>query len=292
VLAQSRNRAIRCLLIGAEGFLGAHLRRELASTVSVELEAIERNGLDLRKPKSIRQLVSSVRPDVIVNVAGLSSPASEDVMELYEVNALGHLHILEAAASLETKPRVVLASSAQLYGPTLKSKATEGTPLNPVSHYGLSKELAEKYCELFAGGVSTVVARIYNAVGRGQSPRFLIPKVVQAFRERAPTLEIGSMAVERDYIDVRDLCAMWRLAMFAPDAPKVVNFSNGETTTLRDIIDRLERITAHRVEFVSTQSNFRKNDIPFQCGDNSTIRKMGYVRRYSLDDTLKWMLQS
>src|SRR5581483_1311460 len=128
------------------------------------------------------------------------------------------------------------------------------------------------------------------AIGRGQSPQFLIPKVVQAFRTRVPVLEIGSTEIERDYIDVRDLSTMWQLVMFAADPPKIINFSNGKTATLLEIVGRLERITGHRVELVSSQSNFRKNDIPFQCGDNSYIRSMGYVRRYSLDDTLTWML--
>jgi nucleoside-diphosphate-sugar epimerase len=288
--ARSQNWARRCLIIGAGGFLGSQLRRDLASNAAIDLTAVDRSALDLRKPAQVRELVTSVRPDVIVNLAGRSSPASEDVTELYEVNAFGHLHILEAAAALEPKPRIVLASSAQLYGPALKSKATEATSLNPVSHYGLSKALAEKYCDLFADGATTVTARIYNAIGQGQSTRFLIPKVIHAFRTRSAELEIGSTDVERDYIDARDLSAMWQLVMFVDDPPNIVNFSNGETATLIDIIARLERMTGHRVKLVASQANFRKNDIPFQCGDNSIIRNLGYVRRYSLDDTLKWML--
>ena len=150
--------------------------------------------------------------------------------------------------------------------------------------------LAEKYCELFAEGIQTVVARIYNAIGHGQSARFLLPKLVQAFKNRAKQLEIGSTEVERDYVDTRDLSAMWRLIINSDRPPPVVNFSNGEAVPLKHIISRLSAITGHDVEIMSKAAYFRKNDISYQCGDNSVIRGLGYVRRYSLDDTLAWML--
>jgi len=282
--------AKRCLVIGAGGFLGSSLRRDLKSDHALELVAFDSNGIDLRKPLQVKEALASINPDIIINVGGISSPASDDVFNLYQVNAFGHLHLLQAASVLERKPKVILASSAQLYGPDLVTKAEEQAALNPVSHYGLSKMLAEKYCELFADGVQTVTARIYNAIGRGQSSNFLLPKVVAAFKRRAPTLEVGSLNVERDYVDTRDLTAMWRLVALSDKSPTVVNFSNGEAVSLQHILFRLEEITGHHLELLSKSSNFRKNDIPYQCGDNSAIRNLGYVRRYSLDETLTWML--
>lgn len=278
----------RCLIMGASGFLGSSLRRDLAADDAVTL--INGPVVDLRQPLQVKNAIVEVEPDVVVNLAGISSPASDDVVNLYQVNALGHLNILQAASTLKRKPRVILASSAQLYGPDHTTKATEQTPLNPVSHYGLSKLLAEKYCELFSEGVQTVVARLYNAIGRGQSTRFLLPKLVQAFKNRAPRLEIGSVEVERDYIDTRDLSAMWRLIVHSDQPPPVVNFSNGEAVPLDHIISRLKTISGHQIELVSQATYFRKNDISYLCGDNSVVRKLGYVRRYSLDDTLAWML--
>lgn len=289
-IGQPRERAKRCLLIGAGGFLGSGLLRDLRGDAELEFIAVDRAQLDIRNPSQVKEVVSGHKPDVIVNVAGISSPASDDVLELYQINAYGHLYVLQAAAALERRPRVILASSAQLYGPGVLVKAKEQIPLNPVSHYGLSKYLAEKYCELFGDEVETVVVRIYNAIGRGQSTQFLLPKLVQAFRRRAARLEIGSFEVERDYIDTRDLSQMWQLVALGKSLPRVINFSNGETASLRQIISRLEAITEHRPEIVSKAANFRKNDISFQCGDNSVISDLGYVRHHSLDDTLIWML--
>ena len=282
--------AKRCLLIGAGGFLGSSLRRDLESERALELITFDSSGVDLRQPLQVKEAIADIKPDIIINVGGISSPTSEDIFNLYQVNAFGHLYVLQAASVLERKPRIILASSAQLYGPGVVAKAVEQAALNPVSHYGLSKMLAEKYCELFADGVQTVVARIYNAIGRGQSPNFLLPKVVAAFKRRAPLLEIGSLNVERDYVDTRDLSAMWRLVALADESPTIVNFSNGETASLQQIILRLEAITGHHLEILSNNANFRKNDISYQCGDNSVIRNLGYVRRYSLDETLTWML--
>jgi nucleoside-diphosphate-sugar epimerase len=240
----------------------------------------------------VRDVIAEQEPEVIVNLAGIASPMSDDMLSLYQVNAFGHLHILEAAAALRSSPTVILASSAQLYGPGVMDKASELTPPNPVSHYGLSKLLAERYCELFSNGVQTVVARIYNAIGAGQSPQYLIAKIVAAFRNRSAKVELGSLDVERDFIDVRDLNTMWRLVLLSNERPSTVIFSNGQTATLRDIITRLSAITGHQLEVVSNVSMFRQNDIGYQCGDNTIIRQMGYVRRYSLDETLTWMLEA
>lgn len=280
----------RCLVVGASGFLGTGLQRDLRHDNAFQLENFGRDRVDLRHPSQVKEAIAHIKPDIIINLAGISSPASQDVMNIYQVNAFGHLHVLQAAAALESKPRVILASSAQLYGPGVLSKATEQTRLNPVSHYGLSKLLAEKYCELFAEGISTIAVRLYNAIGRGQPLQFLIPKVVNAFKRRAPCVELGTLEVERDYIDTRDISAMWRLAMLADKPPTVINFSNGTTATLRYIITRLEQITGHHLEVISKITNLRPNDIPFQCGDNSVIQGLGYVRQHSLDDTLIWML--
>ncbi len=284
----STARVKRCLVFGASGFLGSSLRRDLGADVGLTL--IDSAGVDLRQPLQVAKAIGDVDPDVVINLAGISSPASDDIISLYQINAFGHLNVLRAASMLKRNPRVILASSAQLYGPHLATRAAEQTPLDPVSHYGLSKLLAEKYCELFAEGTETVVVRIYNAIGQGQSVRFLLPKLVQAYKNRVLQLEIGSTKIERDYIDTRDLSAMWRLIINSDRPPPVVNFSNGEAVPLKHIISRLSAITGHDVEIMSKAAYFRKNDISYQCGDNSIIRGLGYVRRYSLDDTLAWML--
>src|SRR5262245_7082615 len=129
-------RAKRCLIMGADGFLGSSLRRDLSADDTL---ALITGAVDLRQPLHVKNAIVEAEPDVIVNLAGISSPASDDVTNLYQVNAFGHLNILQAAATLRRKPRVILASSAHLYGPGLTTKATEQTPLNVVSHYGLSK---------------------------------------------------------------------------------------------------------------------------------------------------------
>ena len=280
----------KCLIFGGAGFVGTHLMQSLRAGGNHDLVSPSKGEIDVRDGRAVADYVKRISPSIILNLAGISTVHHGDELSIYSVNAIGHGNIVEAAAALGRRTRLILASSAQVYGIQERRALDEAEPVSPINHYGMSKVLAERLMKLSASNIVASAVRTFNCVGRGQAQHFLIPKVVRHFRERASAIELGS-DFERDFIDVRDACEMWRLLIEAEAPPPIANFSNGEAVALATVLSLLTEITGHRIEVRRRTDLVRSNEILYQCGDNSAIKKLGYRRRYSLKQTLEWMLQ-
>lgn len=279
----------RCLIFGGSGFIGTHLINILRDSGRYAIESPRTDEVNIRNSSAVMDCVSRHVPSIILNLAGISTVHHGDERDLYAVNTLGHANVIEAASSLSRPVKVILASSAQIYGIQERRALNEDETPRPINQYGVSKLLAERITRLKVEHIVGCSVRMFNCVGRGQAEHFLIPKIIRHFRERAPIIELGG-DFERDFVDVRDLCEMWRLVIEAEAPPPAVNFSNGETVSLAEILSQLTEITGHHIGVQRSPQLARKNEIVYQCGDNSTIGRLGYRRRYSLRDTLEWML--
>ena len=176
--ATSKVRRVRALVTGAKGFVGpwltAHLRDEGDEVIGIDRE------VDITDAAAVREAVMAAGPDAIYHLAarahvGESWAEPEDVLQ---VNAVGTLHLLEAARACATVPRVLLISSAEVYGAVDEDQlpVTEETPLAPVTPYAASKVAAE-YLGVqahLAHGLPVVRVRPFNHVGPGQSPGFVV----------------------------------------------------------------------------------------------------------------------
>ena len=81
-------------------------------------------------------------------------------------------------------------------------------PARAVNHYGMSKVTMELATKLYAD-LPIVMSRPFNYTGCGQSPNFLIPKIVNAFKAGKREIELGNLNVSRDFSDVRDVVAAY-----------------------------------------------------------------------------------
>jgi nucleoside-diphosphate-sugar epimerase len=279
----------KCLIFGAAGFIGTHLTRHLRERGKYEIVSPSKGDVDIRDDRAVADYVRTISPSVILNLAAISTVHHGDDRALYVVNAIGHANVVEAAALLVRRTRLILASSAQVYGIQARRAVHEAEPTNPINHYGVSKVLAERLSRLSAPDVVASSVRMFNVVGREQAQNFLIPKIVRHFRDRADVIELGS-DFDRDFVDIRDACEMWRLMIDAESPPPTANIANGEAISLATILALLTEITGHRIEVRRRADLVRSNEILYQCGDNSIIKQLGYRRRYELRQTLEWML--
>lgn len=278
------------LLTGSNGFTGRVFHAHARAFGHAVLELTS----DLTDKNKIRDEVLAIQPDWVVHLAAISFVGHADESAFYAVNVVGTMNLLGALAALPVKPRkVLIASSANIYGNSEASPLSETTPPSPVNNYAMSKLAMEHMALTHAGTLPMVLVRPFNYTGPGQSPSFLIPKLVNHFARRAPGIELGNLHVEREFNDVRMVCEAY-LALLERGLPgETYNVCSGQTHSLRGVIDRLERLTGHQMAVTVNPAFVRANEVHRLCGSPAKLLScVGELAPYTLDDTLQSMLDA
>lgn len=280
---------MKILLTGAAGFTGLFFKAqaEAAGHQVVPLQA------DLTGKAAVAAEVAQVRPDAVVHLAAISFVGHADDSEFYAVNVAGTMNLLAALVALPIKPaKVLLASSANVYGNCNASPITELQPPAPVNHYAMSKLAMEHMALTYADRLSIVITRPFNYTGPGQAPQFLIPKLVNHFARKAERIELGNLDVEREFNDVRMVCDAY-LGLLAHGMPgQVYNVCSGRPYTLLHVMTMLGQITGHKVVVDVNPEFVRANEVHRLCGSADKLRAcVGELPAYDLQSTLSWMLQ-
>ena len=281
---------MRILLTGSAGFTGHHFRSraEAAGHLVMPLAA---NLTD--KPAVVAELAFAA-PDAVVHLAAISFVGHADDSAFYAVNVVGTMNLLGALATLPVKPtKVLIASSANIYGNSEASPLSEETPPSPVNHYATSKLAMEHMALTHADTLPMVLVRPFNYTGPGQAAQFLIPKLVDHFARKADRIELGNLHVEREFNDVRMVCEAY-LTLLEKGLPgETYNVCTGHTHSLRGVIDRLERLTGHQMAVTVNPAFVRANEVHRLCGSPAKLLScVGQLAPYTLDDTLQSMLDA
>lgn len=279
----------RILILGGAGFMGRALSQHWRAA-GFDVSTPAHADAPLEVGDALERAVAAARPSTIVNLAALSSPIHSDERELYELNAFGHLRLLEGVARAAPEARVFLASTANVYGRGEGGRFRESDTPAPINHYAISKLMAEQFNRLFSDRLTVCAARPFNCIGRGQKKTLVISKLIDAFRRRLPELQLGDLSVERDFVDIRDVCAMWDVLIGLDAPPPIVNFGTGKATPLLNVIALLEQLTGRRVAISSSPQFMRARDIAYQQADVTLLTTLGFTRQHELADTLSWMI--
>lgn len=280
----------RLLITGADGFTGRHFVSAAASAGIDTLELVA----DLTDEQALRAELRGQAIDRVLHLAAISAVTHADAMELYRVNLFGTLNLLTALAEeLPERPRVVVASSANIYGNATRSPIDENTPPAPVNHYAMSKLAMEHMARTDNIQLPVVIARPFNYTGVGHDERFVIPKIVAHFRERRPLIELGNLWVEREFNDVRTVCAAY-LGLLEHGTPGAAyNVCSGRAYSLTEVLATLTELTGHSPEIRVNPDFVRANEVDRLCGDPGRLyRAVGELQHPPLRATLEWMLSA
>lgn len=280
---------MKILVTGAKGFTGLRFASE-AAAAGHEVIALE---ADLRDAEAVSREVRRAQPEAIVHLAAISFVGHADERAFYDVNVFGSLNLVAAARESQKLRRLLLASSANVYGDALDSPLAETAPLAPVNHYAASKAAMEHLARARSMGLPLVITRPFNYTGAGQHLQFVIPKLVDHFRRRAPTVSLGNLNVEREYNDVRMVCTAY-LKLLDDTVPSgTYNVCTGVTYELSTVIDMLRRLTGHDIEVHVDPRFVRANEIRRLCGSPAKLHQcIGPVKGHALEETLSWMLHA
>lgn len=289
------------LVTGAGGFTGRYLvpalRAEGYRVVAMGVGPVDGEDTltcDLTDPAAVRAAVLRACPTHVVHLAAVAFVGHGDPRSFYDVNVFGTLNLLEALGGLETPPRKVLvASSANVYGTPGVEVIDESVCPGPVNHYACSKLAMEHMVRTWFDRLPIVVTRPFNYTGVGQDTQFLIPKIVDHFKRRERVLNLGNLDVARDFSDVRDLVAAYVALLASNAASDVFNVCSGRTVRLRDLLRWMSEHTGHDPEIRVDPDLVRKNEIPSLCGDNSKLARLTGCRcDTDLYSTVDWMLSA
>ncbi|MEW6479074.1 MAG: GDP-mannose 4,6-dehydratase [Pseudomonadota bacterium] len=284
---------MRILLTGASGFTGRHFQAH-ATQAGHEVMALHAN---LTEPASLQQGVQAAGPvDAVVHLAAISFVGHANDAEFYAVNTVGTTHLLAALAALPASDRpkkVLVASSANVYGNCPHSPIAETQPPAPINHYGASKLAMEHMAKTFLDKLPVVITRAFNYTGPGQTTAFLIPKLIEHFQRLAPVVELGNTQVEREFNDVQMTADVYLKLLGHGIPSELYNVCSGRAYSLNSIIQLLIEMTGHTIEVKVNPKFIRENEVHRLCGDPNKLHQcIGYIPNYELQDCLKRMLET
>ncbi|MFP4155832.1 MAG: GDP-mannose 4,6-dehydratase [Halothiobacillaceae bacterium] len=292
----------KLLITGRYGFTGRWLAAEMAAAGwevhGLGLGAPPQDDpryrqIDLTDAAAVYAAVRAVRPDAVAHLAAISFVGHGAADAFYQVNLLGTRHLLAALADLDAPLRsVLLASSANVYGNRTEGILDEETPPDPVNDYAVSKLAMEYVSRLWSDCLPVTIVRPFNYTGVGQAGHFLLPKIVDHLRRRAPVIELGNLDVWRDFSDVRAVVAAYRrLIEIAPEG--TFNVCSGRPHALREVLEMGRRISGHDIEVQVNPAFVRANEVRTLQGDASRLRSViGDWQSPPLEETLRWMIES
>jgi GDP-4-dehydro-6-deoxy-D-mannose reductase len=276
--------------------LTAHLVESGDDVVAIDHE------VEITDGEAVRAAMVAAAPDVVYHLAALTSVGRSwsDPNEVLRVNASGTLYVLEAARSCAVPPRVLLTSSAEVYGavPSELLPVTEDAPLAPVTPYAASKVAAE-YLGVqahLAHGLPVVRMRPFNHVGPGQSAAFVVSalaqRIVEARRTGADSIVVGNLTPRRDLTDVRDVVRAYRLLAERGVAGEVYNVCSGRDIAIADVALQLQKLAGVELRFDLDPELSRRVDVPVVRGDFTKLHEAtGWEPRLPLDQTLLDVLE-
>ncbi|RBI61651.1 UDP-glucose 4-epimerase [halophilic archaeon] len=292
------------LVTGGAGFVGSHLVDALAPDNDVRVlddlssgdptKVDDRATLiegDVRDPDAVREAMAGA--DLVFHEAALVSveQSVENPQESHAVTTGGSLTVLDAARDEDA--RVVLASSAAVYGHPESVPVQESDRKSPTSPYGIDKLAADQYARRFSElyGLETVALRYFNIYGPRQNPEY--SAVVSVFEDQAlagdPITVEGDGSQTRDFVHVDDVVQANLLAAETDHVGEAFNVGTGESVTVRELAETVRDVAGSDSDIVHTDP--RPGDIDHSEADVSKAReRLGYEPTVSLRDGLESLL--
>jgi len=250
------------LVTGGAGFIGSHLvhtlldqgadvrvldnfstgKRENLSSLAGRLEVLEG---DVRDRVVVEKAVRDV--DIVFHQAAfVSVPESmQKPQTCFDVNVMATVALFDVARAAGVQ-RVVVASSAAVYGESDALPLKETTQTQSLSPYAASKRTIEIYAQLYtrAFGLDVVALRYFNVYGPRQRPDSMyaaaVPIFVRRLLDGKPVTIFGDGSQTRDLINIRDVVRANLIAAEHPNAPgQVFNVCTGQETRILDLLEVL-----------------------------------------------------
>ena len=264
---------MKALITGITGFVGSHLAEHLLSCGD-EVLGCSRGGkfapsapeslfksvpvfrwnVADRLPGRLRQQFIEFAPDCIYHLAAVSVPKdcgeSEPTSAAVATNIGGTRAVVELAAQMPSRPRLLLASSSYVYAPVQPDnpRVDEQAPLGPKNAYGKTKLAAEQQWRAVCDrhGLDGRIARAFQHTGPRQSPRMMLPEWCRQFARGDDPVRVISLDSRLDLTDVRDVVKAYRLLITRGPRGETYNVGSGIERRSGDVFQQLQQLAGPR----------------------------------------------
>lgn len=299
---------MKILITGANGFVGQHLIELLKPDYQI-LGLIHNSNLENSENVTylsgnildqgfLEDTLKSFQPDFIVHLAAIAITSSPNPENIFKINLFGTLNLYQAISQLKSadfNPKILYISSAEVYGKTTNPEnITEESPFFPGNFYGTSKVSADRLSFQMSksNGLKIIIIRPFNHTGPGQQKGFFVPdmaaQIVKAENLDEGEIVTGNLESVRDFLDVRDVVAGYKLALETDLPPgEAFNLSSGQGFSMKQILDKLISLAKKPLKICYDKSRIRPSDIQITIGNNSKFKKLtNWEPKIPIDQTL------
>jgi UDP-glucose 4-epimerase len=261
----------KCLVLGANGFIGSHLVDSLV-TAGHTVRAFDRFSSGTKRysdSENIEQWVGDYlnRDDLSRALKGMeyvfhfistTTPvtAENDPIIDIETNIQMSVELFQLCVQAKVKRVLFASTGGAIYGTSIDKKTVahnEKDPTLPISPYAIGKLTIENYLRYFSTKfkLDYISFRIANPYGDRQplqSKQGVIPIFLEKVHTNQPITVFGNGSMVRDYIYVKDVTDMVTAAFQGPHRYDVYNIGSGQGNTLNEVIECIKDVTGKKVE--------------------------------------------
>ncbi|HTM25381.1 MAG TPA: UDP-glucose 4-epimerase GalE [Vicinamibacterales bacterium] len=270
---------------------------------------------DIHDGGRLREIFASHGVDAVMHFAASLSVAESvyDPLGYYDNNVGGALAVLRAMADSGVR-HFIFSSTAATFGNPVETPITERHPQRPINAYGETKLAVERALPHVerAYGIRSISLRYFNAAGADPDGRLgedhhpevhVIPRAIDAALGRGAFAMFGADyetpdgTCLRDYVHVSDLASAHLLALQslrAGGASAAYNLGNGRPTSVREVVESVERVTGRKVPVMMEERRLGDPAVLFASSDRIK-RDLGWSPRYEALDVIvetayKWRM--
>lgn len=288
----------KVLITGINGLTGVYLSKYFTKkgwkvyglSHSAESDELTIFNCDLSDKNKLQLIVKKVQPEIIIHLAAISFVGHARIADFYEVNVIGTQNLLEAVKLYGNKKleKIILASSATVYGNQRINSLSEKLTPNPVNHYGISKLAMEQVAKMYFDDLPLIIVRPFNYTAPEQNINFVIPKIAQSFNDQLQNLELGNIEVFREYNSINFICECYYKLAISTFRSEIVNLCTGKTYSLKTIITLFNNLTNFSPIVSINQAFVRKNEILKLSGNPKKLNAMIDLEcTYNIENLIK-----
>ena len=293
---------MRALITGGKGFVGqwlaAHLKDRGDEVAVIDIET------DVADGAAVGRVMADVVPEAVYHLAAMTHVGEswENPGQVLRVNVLGHggdpggrpLDRGQPPCARRQLGRGLRGRHPGISCPSARTRPPSPPARTPPASW---RRRRSRFQAWRGYGQPVVVVRPFNHIGPGQSPNFFVPalakRIVDARRSGARSLPVGTLTTRRDFTDVRDVVAAYRLLVERGVPGEVYNVCSGRDVAMSEVAAQLLELAGADLTLETDPALVRPVDVPVLRGSAERLRAAtGWEPRIPLATTLADVLTS